>query len=150
MTFKPDRFISNVQPPQAGGMAGFLRKYETHHKSEARPLLWTFTTADQDDNFLTHVWLNNGTAETLKRVTIGTSTFTTVDEASFSASKCPTTYDDVLPNEAVRIDTRHDVYDSDYVVSTELLIERAGQKPLALRTKAGKGGSAGEVLLREC
>lgn len=145
----PDRFVSDARPPEVGGMGGFLRRFETHHKTEARPLIWTFGTTDADDDFLTHVWLHNGTEDVLERVTVGNGAFATVDGESCSGSSTAVVYHDVAPGEAVRLDTQHVIYDSDYVIGIEILIERMGKSPITLRTRSGKGGSVGDVLLRD-
>lgn len=73
-------------------------------------------------------------------------TVTVDDEASGSASGARS-YEVVLPGEAVRLDTRNIMYDSDGMLSTDILVGRQGEPPLKLRLGPAKGGDGG-VLLR--
>ncbi|MCE6949933.1 hypothetical protein LAZ29_03210 [Cereibacter sphaeroides] len=144
MATNPDRFLSHAAPPEEGG---FWRRFETHHKPKGRPLLWTFETRDAEDEYLTHVWLQNGLEQTLDRVIIRNAAMITVDDVASGSASGALIYEVVLPGEAVRLDTRNIMYDSDYMLSTDILVERQGEPPLKLRLGPAKGGDGG-VLLR--
>lgn len=149
MTFIPGRYISNALSPDEQPKQGLLHLLDLPRKPMPRALLWTFSTPDPVDDFINHIWLQNGTGDLITRVSVGNVAFTTVDDDCCVGSPTATVYEEVLPGEAIRIDTRHIMYDSDYVIGVDLLIELPGQKPMPLSTGAAKGGSVGGILLRE-
>lgn len=136
--------MSHTSPPEEGS---FMRRFETHHKPVGRPLLWTFATSDSEDNFRSHIWLQNGLDQQLERITVENASMITVDANTFGSGADAVVYEHVLPGEAVYLDTYHLIYDSDYVLSTDILIERIKEPPLKLRLGPKKGGGGG-ILLR--
>ncbi|MDO5704112.1 MAG: hypothetical protein Q4G49_03445 [Paracoccus sp. (in: a-proteobacteria)] len=147
MAIEPDRFMSNGEPLGPAGLFEFLRRYETHHKPQPRAVFWTFATGDKTNPFISHIWFENGSDDVLQRVSFGSFDFATVDEQIRHGTAKPLSYDNVMPKEAIKFDTRDALYDSDYIIDRDILIERAGQPPLMLLTKLAKGGTAEQVLL---
>lgn len=106
-----------------------------------KPLLWM--TRDGGDLFLI-----NTTGEVLKLVTSRTGGFQTFDEDVATIQNNFTySYENVLPEEAVKIEEYDDYYDLDYVLQTTITIESKNLGCIELRTPAQKGGSKEMVLL---
>ena len=106
-----------------------------------KPLLWI--TRDGRELFLVNV-----TGESLRLVTASTGGFITCDEdVGTIENNFSYRYENVLPDEAVKIEEYDDYYDLDYVLQTAVIIESESLGCIELRTPAEKGGNKEMVLL---
>ena len=133
----PARCFPKIDTSEMRRFPGFAGSNEVRPRPKGRPLLWTFTSGNPDDAMLTDVWLQNGTDAPLRRVVVG---------AEGHARHL--IYEEVQPGEAVKVDEVHMIYDSDFILSVALTVERDGDEPMVLDLGPEKGSLSGQVLLR--
>lgn len=134
---EPARCFPKIDTSEIKRFPGFAGSNEVRPRPKGRPLLWTFTDSHPGDAWLTDVWLQNGFDTPLRRVVV---------EAEGHPRHM--IYEDVQPGEAVKVDEVHMVYDSDYILSVALTIEREGAAPMELGLGPEKGSLKSQVLIR--
>ena len=134
---EPARCFPKIDTSQMRRFPGFVGSNEVPPKPKGRPLLWTFNDPHESDVYLTDIWLQNGYDTPLKRV-----------EVEAEGAPRHTIYEDIQPGEAVKVDEVHMIYDSDYVLTVLLTVEREGEEPVSFMLGGRKGQVPGEVLVR--
>lgn len=134
---EPARCFPTIDTSEMRRFPGYAGGNELRPEPKGRPLLWTFTDGNPDDNWLTDLWLQNGYDTPLRRVSVE-------DEGHPRHM----VYENVEPGEAVKVDEFHMIYDSDYLLSVDLTIERDGETPMEIELGPEKGGLTGQVLVR--
>jgi hypothetical protein len=134
---EPARTFPRVDTSEMRRFVGFVGSNEVRPRPKGRPLLWTFTDSHPGDAYLTDVWLQHGYATPLKRVVV---------EAEGSPRH--TVYEDMQPGEAVKVDEVHMIYDSDFVLTVEVTVEREGEEPVGFVLGGRKGRIPDQVLVR--
>ena len=134
---EPARCFPKIDTSEMRRFPGFVGSNEVRPKPKGRPLLWTFNDSHPGDAYLTDVWLQHGYDTPLKRVV--------VEEEGHPGYLV---YENVQPGEAVKVDEVHMIYDSDYILSVALTVEREGEEPMEIGLGPQKGSLKGQVLVR--
>jgi len=97
-----------------------------------------------------YLYFVNESDEILTKVLTSSGGFITIDdECSVPVEGDDVTYDNVLPNEAVLVESYDNFYDLDYLLGSTLYIQSDKLGKLRIRAIADKGGPKSQVLIYE-
>ena len=99
----------------------------------------------RDENDLYFV---NNTDESIKSVSSSTHGFETEDDEIFTTRKKGHVYDNVEPQEAVKLEEFDPIADSDFVLQVDIRVQLKKGACLKIMSPADKGGMTGDAVLQ--
>lgn len=90
----------------------------------------------------------NNTEEILDSVSVSTGGFQTCDDVVLTvSSEEDYFYENVMPNEAVKIEEYHPIFDSDFIFEVVVIVKSKNEGNLIIKSPPEKGGVKEAVLL---
>lgn len=134
-----DRFIWDFGSP-TGRWARAIREQD-------QPLIWLDSLSQQNGGYGHDLYCVNQTGETLDYLHVFSCVSTLVDESYFSQNTPVGSYENIKPDEAVKVAQFDGYYDLDHVLAVALQVSSPTLGQQFLVSKAVKGGISHDVLL---